>query len=124
MQHPVGYVIDPATGRPMLNDFFALITNEKGWIFFWHTISAGLATASFVILGISAYHMARKNQSRCLQASFQMAAIVGLDRRRAGLPGRSHAGTIHLPDAAHEDGLHRGALGHGAAGLVLDPDHR
>jgi cytochrome d ubiquinol oxidase subunit I len=54
MQHPVGFAIDPATGRPILTDFFALITNEKGWIFFWHTISAGLATASFLILGISA----------------------------------------------------------------------
>ena len=35
----------------MLNDFFALVTNPKGWIFFWHTIAAGLATASFLILG-------------------------------------------------------------------------
>jgi len=78
MQHPVGYVLDPVTGRPMLNDFFALITNQKGWIFFWHTISAGLATASFVILGISAYHMARKKDLKVFRASFQMAAIVGL----------------------------------------------
>ena len=78
MQHPVGYFIDPVSGRPMLNDFFALITNEKGWIFFWHTISAGLATASFVILGISAYHMARRKDLKVFRASFQMAAIVGL----------------------------------------------
>jgi len=78
MQHPVGYVLDPVTGRPMLNDFYALITNQKAWIFFWHTISAGLATASFVILGISAYHMARKKDLKVFRASFQMAAIVGL----------------------------------------------
>jgi len=78
MQHPVGYVVDPITGRPMLNDFFALIGNEKGWIFFWHTIAAGLATASFVILGISAYHMARKKNLKVFKPSFQMAAIVGL----------------------------------------------
>src|SRR5512143_2250643 len=43
MQHPVGYTFDPITGRPMLNDFFALVANPKGWIFFWHTISAGIA---------------------------------------------------------------------------------
>ncbi|MFH1183662.1 MAG: cytochrome ubiquinol oxidase subunit I [Chloroflexota bacterium] len=78
MQHPVGYFIDPVSSRPMLNDFFALITNEKGWIFFWHTISAGLATASFVILGISAYHMARRKDLNVFKASFHMAAIVGL----------------------------------------------
>jgi cytochrome d ubiquinol oxidase subunit I len=78
MQHPVGYVIDPATGRPMLNNFFALVTNPKGWIFFWHTIAAGLATASFVILGISAYHIVRKNHAEVFRRSFQLAAIVGL----------------------------------------------
>jgi cytochrome d ubiquinol oxidase subunit I len=78
MQHPVGYVIDPVTGRPMLTDFFALITNPKGWIFFWHTISAGLATASFFILGISAYHVARKRNLDVFKRSFQLAAIVGL----------------------------------------------
>ncbi len=78
MQHPVGFVIDPATGRPMLNDFFALVTNAKGWLFFFHTIASGLATASFLILGVSAYHIARQNSVTVFKRSFQMAAIVGL----------------------------------------------
>ncbi len=78
MQHPVGYVIGPVTGRPMLNDFLALATNPKGWIFFWHTISAGLATASFLIIGVSAYHIFRKNKLEVFKKSFQIAALVGL----------------------------------------------
>jgi cytochrome bd ubiquinol oxidase subunit I len=78
MQHPVGYVIDTVTGRPMLNDFFALVTNPKGWIFFWHTIAAGVATASFMILGVSAYHLARKNNVDLFKRSFQIAALIGL----------------------------------------------
>ena len=78
MQHPVGYILDPASGRPVLNDFFALITNPKGWIFFWHTIAAGLATASFLILGISGYHIARKRDLEVFRRSFQIAAVVGL----------------------------------------------
>jgi len=78
MQHPVGYVIDPASGRPMLNDFFALVMNPKGWLFFAHTIVAGLAMASFVMLGISAYHIARKSNVDFFKRSFQVAAIVGL----------------------------------------------
>ncbi|NJC98695.1 MAG: cytochrome ubiquinol oxidase subunit I [Anaerolineales bacterium] len=78
MQHPVGYVINQATGRAELVDFFALITNPKGWLFFWHTISAGLATASFLILGVSAYHIVRKQNLKIFKTSFQMAAIVGL----------------------------------------------
>ena len=78
MQHPVGYVLDLATNRPVLNDFFALITNPKGWIFFWHTIAAGMATASFLILGVSAYHLARKNSADVFKRSFQMATLIGL----------------------------------------------
>ena len=78
MQHPVGYVINEVTGRAELVDFFALITNPKGWLFFWHTIAAGLTTASFLILGVSAYHLARKQYVDIYKRSFHMAALVGL----------------------------------------------
>ena len=78
MQHPVGYAIDPTTGRPMLTDFFALVTNPKGWLFFGHTITAGLVTASFLTLGISAYHIVRKNHLEVFKRSFQMGALIGL----------------------------------------------
>ena len=81
MQHPVGY--DPAsveTGRLVLNNFFALITNPKGWIFFWHTIAAGLSTAGFFVLGISAWHLAQKKDKdkEFFKYSFQLGAIVAL----------------------------------------------
>jgi cytochrome d ubiquinol oxidase subunit I len=78
MQHPVGYVINEVTGRAELVDFFALVTNPKGWLFFWHTIAAGLATASFLILGVSAYHLLRKQYVEIFKRSFQMAALVGV----------------------------------------------
>jgi len=78
MQHPVGYIISKVNGRAELVDFFALITNPKGWLFFWHTISVGFATASFFILGVSAYHLARKQFTEVYKRSFQAAALVGL----------------------------------------------
>jgi cytochrome d ubiquinol oxidase subunit I len=78
MQHPVGYAINEVTGRAELVDFFALATNPKGWLFFWHTIAAGLATASFFIIGISAYHLIRKQHVEIYKRSFQAATIVGL----------------------------------------------
>ena len=78
MQHPVGYVVNEVTGRAELVDFFALITNPKGWLFFWHTIVSGFATASFLILGVSAYHLIRKNHVDLFKRSFQIAALVGL----------------------------------------------
>jgi cytochrome d ubiquinol oxidase subunit I len=81
MQHPVGY--DPAsvaTGRLVLNDFFALITNPKGWIFFWHTIAAGLTTAGFFVLGISAWHLLRKDKKdeEFFKYSFHLGAIFAM----------------------------------------------
>jgi cytochrome d ubiquinol oxidase subunit I len=78
MQHPDGYVINEVNGRAELVDFFALITNPKGWLFFWHTISVGFASASFFILGVSAYHLARKQYTEVYKRSFQAAALVGL----------------------------------------------
>jgi cytochrome d ubiquinol oxidase subunit I len=78
MQHPVGYVINEVNGRAELVDFFALATNPKGWLFFWHTIAAGLATASFMIIGVSAWHLARKQYIDVFKRSFQIGALVGL----------------------------------------------
>jgi len=78
MQHPVGYTINPVTGHAQLVDFMAVITNPKGWLFFSHTITAGFATSSFFILGISAYHLARKQHVEEFQRSLGMAALVGL----------------------------------------------
>src|SRR5512142_934558 len=76
MQHPVGYEL--VNGRPMLNDFFALVSNPKGWLFFWHTISAGLVTAGFLILGVSAYHIVRKQNVDLFKSSFIIGALVSL----------------------------------------------
>ncbi len=78
MQHPVGYVINEANHRAELVNFFALVGNPKGWIFFWHTIADGLLMASFVILAVSGYHLARKQNMDFFKRSFTIASIVGL----------------------------------------------
>ncbi len=77
MQHPVGYTINEA-GNAQLADFLVVLSNPKGWLFFWHTLTAGFATSSFFILGISAYHLARRQHVEVFRRSMQMAAIVGL----------------------------------------------
>ena len=81
MQHPVGYVLK--NGRAEMVDFGALLTNPRGWYLFWHTISSGFATAAFFILGISAYHILRKQasdaeQTDAFKRSFYIAGIIGL----------------------------------------------
>jgi cytochrome bd ubiquinol oxidase subunit I len=78
MQHPVGYILNPGTGRPQLVDFLAVVSNPKGWLFFSHTLTGGFATSSFFILGISAWHLARRQHVEVFRRSLGMAALVGL----------------------------------------------
>lgn len=75
MQSPVGFVVN--NGRAEMTDFGALLANPRAWYLFLHTISSGLVTASFFILGISAYHLVKKNAEKEFKVSFKMAAIVG-----------------------------------------------
>jgi cytochrome d ubiquinol oxidase subunit I len=75
MQEPVGYVIND--GRAEMVNFFDLIFNPNVWVMFPHTITAGLTTAAFFVLGISAYHLLRKNNPDLFKRSFQVAAVLG-----------------------------------------------
>jgi cytochrome d ubiquinol oxidase subunit I len=75
MQHPVGYAI--SDDRAILTDFRAVITNIPVLSHFPHVISAGLVTAAFFMLGISAYHLLRQNETELFRISFRMAAIIG-----------------------------------------------
>jgi cytochrome d ubiquinol oxidase subunit I len=77
MHHPVGYTINPATGNAQLVDFFALVTNPKGWLLFRHAIAAGFATSSFFILGVSAWYILQKRELEVFKPSFKLGAIVG-----------------------------------------------
>jgi cytochrome d ubiquinol oxidase subunit I len=75
MQHPVGYVLN--NGRAEMVDFGALVFNPKAWVMFEHTLTSGLTTAAFFVLGISAYHLVRKKDVDFFKRSFSLAAIVG-----------------------------------------------
>jgi cytochrome d ubiquinol oxidase subunit I len=75
MQEPVGYVL--RNGRAEMNDFFALLLNPNVLVQFPHTVFAGFTTAAFFVLGISAYHLLRKQQVDFFRRSFQIAAIIG-----------------------------------------------
>lgn len=78
MQQPVGYLFNPETGRAEMSNFFELVLNPNIWYQFPHVLSAGLATAAFFMLGISAYHLSRKNEVDLFRRSFQLGAVFGL----------------------------------------------
>ncbi len=73
MQNPVGYVI--RNGRAELESFYAVITNSFAWQQIFHTLSSAWLLASFFILGISSYHLLKKNEQTFFQKSFHLASI-------------------------------------------------
>jgi cytochrome d ubiquinol oxidase subunit I len=75
MQHPVGFEIQGT--RAVMTDFGALLSNPYVWNQFPHTVLGGFTTGAFFILGISAYHLIRKNQEEFFNKSFKLAAIFG-----------------------------------------------
>lgn len=76
MQKPVGYVL--RNGRAEMVDFMAMVTNSYGWSKFFHTVLSGYVVAAFFVMGISAYHILRKNELAFFRRSFKMAALFGL----------------------------------------------
>ena len=76
MQKPVGYVL--RNGRAEMVDIMAVITNPYGIIKFVHTVGSGYMVAAFFVMGISAWHLLRKNQVDFFVRSFRMGAVFGL----------------------------------------------
>ncbi|GIP58760.1 cytochrome ubiquinol oxidase subunit I [Paenibacillus sp. FSL W8-0186] len=76
MQRPVGFTIN--NGRAEMNDFFALISNGQLWVEFPHTVLGAFATGAFLITGVSAYKLMRREDMEFFKKSFTIAIIVGL----------------------------------------------
>ncbi len=76
MQHPVGYVL--RNNRAEMVDFGAMLTNPYGWLKFGHTLTSGYVVAAFFVMGVSAYHLLKKNQPEFFRRSFRIAAVFGL----------------------------------------------
>jgi cytochrome d ubiquinol oxidase subunit I len=55
-----------------------LILNPNVWVMFPHTLMSGFATGAFFVMGVSAYHLLRKNQVDIFRRSFQLAAVFGV----------------------------------------------
>ncbi|MFB3739126.1 MAG: cytochrome ubiquinol oxidase subunit I, partial [Candidatus Velamenicoccus archaeovorus] len=78
MQHPVGYRIDPETGRAQMSDFFAMLTNPTLAAQFPHTVLAAFATAGMFVIGVSAYHLLRRRDADLFLRSTRIALVVTL----------------------------------------------
>ena len=76
MQHPVGYTI--RNGRAELTDFWAIITQEFAILEIFHTLLGAYILGAFFVMGISAYHLLKKQNVDFFTRSFRIALVFGL----------------------------------------------
>ena len=76
MQAPMGFVLE--NGRLVMNDFGALVGNPNVWVQFPHTVLGGFTTGALFVLGISSYHIIKKNNLNIFKPSFQIASVFGI----------------------------------------------
>jgi cytochrome d ubiquinol oxidase subunit I len=76
MQNPVGYAIDPVTGRAQLTDIGAVLLNPVFLRSYLHVLLASLITAAVVMLAVSAWHLRRASGVAGFDRSARIALAV------------------------------------------------
>jgi len=76
MQNPVGYTI--RDGRAELVDFVAVLFQKYAIFKFIHTVSAAYVLSAFFVMGVSAYHLLKKQKIEFFTRSFRIALVFGL----------------------------------------------
>ncbi len=73
MQYPVGYQITQS--RVELINFAEFLMSRYGWVKFFHTVFSAYVVGAFFVMGVSAYHILKKND--IFKRSFKLAAYFG-----------------------------------------------
>ena len=76
MQSPVGFTI--RNGRAELVDFAAVLFQKYAIIEFIHTVSSAYVLSAFFIMGVSAYHLLKKQHIDFFTRSFKIALGFGI----------------------------------------------
>ena len=105
MQHPVGYAIN--NGRAEMTDFLALVTNPYVHGEFGHTLLAGVSTAGFLVLAISAWKLLYDRESR---AAFELSLKAAVVYTLAGLMGTMGVGHFHTQYLAEANPMKLSAM--------------
>ena len=93
MQHPVGYVL--RNGRAELDNFLAVVFQPFAFQIFLHTVSGAYILAGFFVMGISAYHLLRRQHTEFFTKSFRLGLTFALIFSVAELvQGHYHAGEV------------------------------
>ncbi|MGA5420919.1 cytochrome ubiquinol oxidase subunit I [Streptomyces lavendulocolor] len=76
MQHPVGYEINEKTGRAELTDFWLVLTQNTTLTQVFHTMSAAFLTGGAFMVGIAAFHLARKKHIPVMKTSLRLGLVT------------------------------------------------
>ncbi|TDC26873.1 cytochrome ubiquinol oxidase subunit I [Micromonospora sp. 15K316] len=76
MQNPVGYRINPDTGRAELTDFVAVLTNKVALVTYPHTIAGAFLVAGSLIVAVALWHLIR-NRDTTDTPTYRFAAKFG-----------------------------------------------
>ncbi|MFG2333547.1 cytochrome ubiquinol oxidase subunit I [Streptomyces sp. NPDC048604] len=76
MQHPVGYRINEARGRAELTDFWLVLTQNTALNQFAHTMTAAFLVGGAFMVGISAFHLARKKHVPVMRSSLRIGLVT------------------------------------------------
>ena len=105
MQHPVGYAI--SNGRAEMTDFLALVTNPYVHGEVGHTLLAGVSTAGFLVLAISAWKLLYDRESR---AAFELSLKAAVVYTLVGLMGTMGVGHFHTQYLAEANPMKLSAM--------------
>jgi cytochrome bd ubiquinol oxidase subunit I len=76
MQHPVGYTL--RNGRAELESFSAVLFQKFAVLEILHTLSAAYILSAFFVMGISAYHLIKRQHLDFFNRSFRIGLAFGL----------------------------------------------
>ncbi|MGW4644928.1 cytochrome ubiquinol oxidase subunit I [Kitasatospora sp. NPDC004289] len=86
MQHPVGYAIDPVTGKAQLTDIARVLFQDTTVVVVLHTLTAAFLTGAAFMVGISSYHLWKTKRSgendpkktAVMRTSLRLALVVAV----------------------------------------------
>ncbi|MFE3096591.1 cytochrome ubiquinol oxidase subunit I [Streptomyces sp. NPDC059248] len=76
MQHPVGYRINEERGRAELTDFWRVLSQDTAVTQFFHTITAAFLVGGAFMVGIAAYHLARRKHIPVMRTSLRLGLVT------------------------------------------------
>ncbi|MFK3979899.1 cytochrome ubiquinol oxidase subunit I [Micromonospora sp. NPDC050397] len=93
MQHPVGYRINPDTGRAELTDIFAVLTNKVTLATFPHTLAGCFLVAGSLMVSVALWHLIRHRHQPAEQTADRPDTDQPTTPDTTSTTGRTHTDT-------------------------------